>query len=191
MQFIETNLITSPNQPTIDNNWFWKPRKESKQTQILNEIVKKTIEYITLHPVKLSLIFRFLDGSYREELTKAINEININHSIGKGLTNVENFVEALDWDTVILPDKTLNFISEQYGNTDIRGGGCGINNDFDTEDFEWTVSGDHGITLKQLGEAVYRLKGSKYDYWYELFSGLREFNENGEKGYVVEFDYGS
>src|SRR5205085_6735453 len=49
--------------------------------------------------------------------------------------------------------------------------GCG-NLHLPIDEFQWEISYAGGITLRNLVEGVYRMKGSKYDYWYELFGGL-------------------
>ncbi len=81
--------------------------------------------------------------------------------------------------------------SELTGNDDPRGGGCG-NYKFRKEDFVWTIKNVNGITFGNLVECVYRLKGSKYDLWYEMYCGIILEKETDD-GYLIEvrFDHGS
>jgi hypothetical protein len=46
--------------------------------------------------------------------------------------------------------------------------------------------------MRNLTEVLYRLKGSKYDWWYELYSGFTVTNCNDKEVTIdVEFGYGS
>lgn len=58
--------------------------------------------------------------------------------------------------------------------------------------FSWKTENPKGITLRDLTEAIYRMKGSKYDWWYELFGDITLLEET-EDGYkiIASFDYGS
>jgi hypothetical protein len=89
-------------------------------------------------------------------------------------------------DEIVDKSKTLTIFSRQNGNTD-NSGGCG-NLGIPVEEFVWKKECKYGITLKDITEGVYRLKGSKYDLWYELFGSV-ERDENGI--YEVDFGYGS
>ena len=85
--------------------------------------------------------------------------------------------------------KKVEFYSKLTGNSDTRGGGCG-DYPIPVADFTWTVENEEGITMRQVTEAIYRLKGSKYDFWYELFSGLKMTSKDPLR-ILVDFDYGS
>lgn len=150
---------------------------------VLSEIIKESIHYVTLHPVKLNLAWSEVDIESDHldfEFSDKLSDDDLN--------NVKNICEDLSWDTVLLPKKHLVMYSCSTGNSDVRGGGCG-DEEFDVEDFVWEITNENGITLKDLTEAAYRLKGSKYDYWYELYEGIRLEKET-KKGYHVEINYG-
>ena len=83
--------------------------------------------------------------------------------------------------------KELVFYSDRKGNDDERGGGCGRAG-FTKDDFVWTSTNPNGLTVRDVVEAVYRLKGSKYDLYYELFSGIELLPDGRMR---VNFNYGS
>lgn len=111
--------------------------------------------------------------------------------INRSLELLNDAVLKEGWNYVPFPEITsIEVYSNQTGNDDIRGGGCG---DFDipVTDFRYTIEG-HQITVRDIIECVYRMKGSKYDYWYELFSEIRNLQAQDNKiTFEVTFDYGS
>lgn len=163
---------------------------------ILNNILNKTIEYCILHPVKLELIFRKLpkkfgiDQNFVEYCVDYCDEDpELLKSYNQHEKLIREWISSLTWDSVIFPNiKSITAVSDNVGNN--RGGGCG-DQGFTSEDFKYTIKTD-GVTLRQLTELVYRLKGSKYDWWYELFSGISEkqIDENSLT-IDVHFNYGS
>ncbi|MHB1952917.1 MAG: hypothetical protein ACYCOU_04130 [Sulfobacillus sp.] len=179
---------------------------------IFNIAVGELLENcVVLHPVKLSLIFRDFDLGNTENLCMENEELL--EELGMGSSSAEDdgdgdsiqkeldrireklvrFLRSLSWDTTVFgPEVTvLHGYSDSTGNCDVRGGGCG-NYGFVAEDFRWTVKNPEGIRLRDLCEVVYRLKGSKYDFWYELYSGLDVESLKGNEATVkVVFDYGS
>ena len=96
--------------------------------------------------------------------------------------------------TCLYPQKRLTVWSKKTGNDDTRGGGCGRLN-LPASEFTWSADCPKGVTLRHLTEGVYRMKGSKYDLWYELYSGFGSdpvVSDCGEAISVeVGFDYGS
>jgi len=79
--------------------------------------------------------------------------------------------KSIEWNTVLFPHTELYVQSSSTGNDDVKGGGCG-NINLSEEDFTWQKDTPHGITLRDLTEGVYRMKGAKYDWQYELVGGL-------------------
>ena len=133
-------------------------------------IIYETIKRVTLHPVKLTL--RWQSDVDLKEVAEEICK-DITGKFDKPVdTNFQKYIKELTWETVVLPAGYYTFYSKDTGSKDVRGGGCG-NQDFDEDDFVFEIDSPTGLTLKQVTEAVYRLKGSKYDYWYELFSWLK------------------
>lgn len=150
---------------------------------LLSRILDYSIKNVTLHPVELTLVWQKLWIDIAEVEEFLLHE-DFNYDV--------DILKEWDWETVIFPDSDcLTVYSIETGNCDSRGGGCG-NEKFPIEDFIWTMETPGGITLKHLTEGVYRMKGSKYDYCYELFSGIHYQSEK-DKHHVVraKFDYGS
>jgi hypothetical protein len=113
----------------------------------------------------------------------------------KGIKEPNEFnfknIEKNGWNAVVLPKQNLKIICKTTGNPDVRGGGC-FEYNFKQSDFVWEVNNPNGITLSNLVEGVYRMKGSKYDLWYELFCNIELINED-DNSYTIQvnFDYGS
>ncbi len=140
-----------------------------ERMNIVRTVLHDAIQCVVLHPVCFELVWRDL----------VIRECDY-----------EPTSEGWEWDTVVFPQCTsLKVHSKCTGNKDVRGGGCG-DMCFSAEDFVWTVETPDGITLRHLTEGVYRMKGSKYDWWYELFDGIGcQSIENGRLTIEVDFDY--
>lgn len=161
---------------------------------LLGSLFTETIKCVTLHPVNLQLFWKeliFPAPDVWDSMAASLDDEEIDISL-------EDFdIEEWTWDTVLFPQcKTLHIYSDQTGDRSVRGGGCG-NEDFPVNDFRWTIETPDGINLRHLNEAIYRMKGSKYDYYYELLCGTRFISEEShpEKAEVltikVRFDYGS
>jgi hypothetical protein len=178
-----------------------------KQLDIISGIIYNIIKYnIKLHPVTLELlcteISYICSQEIRDEIENRVGHIpaDVNPLEQNVLFRPEEcglanrLSDILGWrmETVVFPQfHNLVVYSNLTGNTDDRSGSCSAGN-FVVDDFKWSVSAPHGITLRNLSEAVYRLKGSKYDCWYELFTGfVVRGTDNGCLTLQVEFDYGS
>lgn len=144
--------------------------------QNLSEIISGTIREVYLHPVTFDLKFDNLNADSFEDL-----ELD------------QELINGLDWDICIDGKNITRATGKSYqnGNKDPRGGGCGWLN-IPKKDFVYTIKNSKGITIRDITEIAYRLKGSKYDWWYESFSKLKVGKmENGHLEFVMEFDYGS
>lgn len=157
--------------------------------ELLNSIANVLIYYVYVHPVQLKLVFEDLPNVY-DELDErgqidedADNKLEIDEE-------TKSFVTAMTWKTVVSECKILNVSSRHTGNKDIRGGGCG-NLGLPVEEFRWKQVCPKGIRLQDLIGSIYRLKGSKYDYWYELLSEVHFTRDGNTLNAFVEFDYGS
>ena len=149
------------------------PLTTANRIDLLNTCLGDIIQSVVLDPVKLTLIFNELSYDYPDD------------------DDESGWLKSLQWDTVVLPKTKLRMTSKQTGNTDNRGGGCGCMR-FPQSMFVWDIENKDGITLKNLAEAIYRMKGSKYDWWYELFSGVMLLQETDDRyEMMVSFDYGS
>lgn len=99
-------------------------------------------------------------------------------------------LEILTWESILFSQQNLIVTSNRTGNTDTRGGGCGHLN-LPVSDFRWEINRPNGLSLRDVVEGMYRMKGSKYDWWYELM-GSPSIRETDDTLYVhVDFDYGT
>lgn len=154
--------------------------------KVLSAIVGDAIRCCYLHPVKLEIVFRKFQLGLCWDIFKKEN-----------IPFDEELIKTLNWNTVIFNPATthLQVYSMKNGNKDNRGGGCGYIEELQREEFGYEIKNPGGITLKELTEAVYRMKGSKYDYWYEMYSGIEidGYDEEDPEYITIEakFDYGS
>lgn len=180
-------------------------------------------EAVLMHPVKLTLLFRdFSVNQERWTSSDRTAEIRFVRGVALGIEEKDNSLLECDTKSIVheFPDllsdndedvqidlntilirnniKKLTGFSEDFGNSDTRGGGCGDFKQFaSVDDFTYTIENPEGITVKDLIEVAYRLKGSKYDFWYELFGGtiIRDLikleNDNYELRVEFGFGYGS
>jgi hypothetical protein len=149
----------------------------------LSVLVGAALHDVVLHPVKLELVWT--PQPDMDNLSEALG------NSGEEDESVLTLIEELGWDAVVLPKRRLTVFSKKTGNMDRRGGGCG-NYAFTTDDFVWEVTNEGGITFRELVEGAYRMKGSKYDMWYEMYSEIKLIRED-DQGYTMEvrFGYGS
>ena len=168
--------------------------------KLVSVLVNDILPLVVLHPVKLELVWKntdwnhelnsFEDRFYDRVLYYETSDEDVN-KLEEIAEKIKSDVIREKWDYVVFPQKHLKIYSVQTGNTDNRGGGCG-DCGFTEEDFIWETTNEEGITLKNIIEGVYRLKGSKYDYWYELFESLSLKKETDEMIEIeASFGYGS
>ena len=131
----------------------------------LSAIISYSIKCCYVHPVTFQMVFEDL----------VINDIF-------------NFIT---WDSLAFnpEDTVLEIFNQKTGNNDRHGGSCGYKN-IPIEEFEYIIENEDGITIRDLTEAVYRMKGSKYDTVYEMFRKIK-VREQDENKIIVEaiFDY--
>lgn len=187
-------------------------------TNLLSSVIGELLHQCYLHPVRLTLHvkpFGLVRDDIREMVVEHLEDVihdkisaeypdqsyELTNKIAKeqAETETERTMKELDsalwssWESLAFgPEiKTLTITSNHTGNDDSRGGGCG-HLKLSPEDFTWTETNPTGITLRNLTEAVYRLKGSKYDFWYELYSGISVVDTVGDHIYLkADFGYGS
>nr|WBF70696.1 hypothetical protein [Megavirus caiporensis] len=161
--------------------------------QYISYIVDQCITFVYLHPVKLDLIFEEINED-RFDYDKFVDYCNEEGEENKGkIKELFETVKKINLSTLVLDVnlKKITGYSKLTGNNDNRGGGCGDYH-IPVQDFKYTIINENGITIRDIFEIVYRLKGSKYDFWYELFSGIRikKQTDNYIK-FKVYFNYGS
>lgn len=157
---------------------------------LLKIILNQTIHQCFMHPVTGLIHFKDLSIDVYRFVDEYVDDENIDCDFDTAMLKYKKYLKSLTWGTYIMSSRTCIVVSNRTGNTDNRGGGCGDLN-LSVNDFRVTINGnDDGITLGQLTEAVYRMKGSKYDWWYELFTGISQISSD-PLTLEVTFDYGS
>jgi len=155
------------------------------QLNVLSALIFQALKKVYLHPVKFECVWSAIPIT-EDEFDEAFN-------FNKNLPFEPPY---LGWhDLAFGPHITdLHMSASQTGNNDTRGGGCGALKIPLTE-FSWHISNRRGITFQNLVEAVYRMKGSKFDNWYELFDRICNRNPSTRKEHEIflrtKFDYGS
>lgn len=157
----------------------------------LELITKTLLRQVYVHPVTFSMVYGPVIEIEANDVELDIDGKSINDDERVSNKSLESVAEY-GWDWVPVPGVTnLHVYSTYNGNTDVRGGGCGELN-IPVGEFDYTIVNNSGITIRDVVEATYRMKGSKYDYWYELFSCFENFTINGDTmTFEVNFDYGS
>lgn len=167
---------------------------ESEDAQkLLSAIIEVTLKKVYLHPVRFELVWSAFDdhniAEIEERFRSCFEDCKIK-STSDSINKYVDIIEGLSWDTVLFREKALSICSEQTGSSDRCGGGCGEMK-IPLEEFQWATDCPDGVTVKNLTEAVYRMKGSKYDWWYELFSSITFRAAYDLVKCEVSFDYGS
>jgi hypothetical protein len=132
---------------------------------LINCIIARSIKEMYLHPVTFKLV-----------------------TVGDNFTAEAG--HEFKWNDVLFEQENLVITTDYNGNDDARGGGCG-NLNIDISEFKWGKNCPGGITVYDLTEAAYRMKGSKYDHWYELFNEITLETQDDAVIFKISFDYGS
>ena len=161
-----------------------------------------TIKHVFLHPVTFQLIWddELFDRQCFDEIIedhRCFYEDGDEENDPQEYETYINDVVKNGWNWIPFPHLLKIHGSNPHGgNHDVRGGGCKF---IPKSEYEYTISSNEqnshkqAINLRQLTELVYRLKGSKYDYWYELYSSCSfKFEDDGRYAHlVINFDHGS
>lgn len=170
-----------------------------QQIQILNCLIGEAIKKVYLHPVQYQHVWEpkpFSEQEFEEIFQNEFDQDNISDYDDDEEEKLFPKTPYFQWSDLAFGShiQTLHISSESNGNDDIRGGGCGQLN-IPTKEFSWTIQNSNGITFQNLVEAVYRMKGSKYDWWYEIYEQIEIDNKQTSKKkeihIVVYFGYGS
>lgn len=152
--------------------------------KMISKLINTTICYVYVHPVTLQLVFRDLNAK---------NFYHHDFNYNNYTTKEKELVNKISWSTLVLDSTIIKArgLSNQTGNVDCRGGGCG-NLNIPVEDFNYEIINKNGITIQDITEIAYRLKGSKYDWLYELYIGIDTYKiDKGSITFTVKFDYES
>jgi hypothetical protein len=166
----------------------------------LSIVIGKTLHGVVLHPVRLELIWSDITNELEnmDEIEDGNDDNDDNDDNDNDAPTIqvdEELKEKIkneNWNWVPFPNiKKATGRSLKTGNHDRRGGGCG-DHEFPVKEFVWKVENPSGVTLKQYTEIVYRLKGSKYDLWYELYEDCDKWEFNDDTlTFKANFGYGS
>ncbi|MEL6346782.1 MAG: hypothetical protein AAFV53_26960 [Myxococcota bacterium] len=177
----------------MGNPEIWTTTDHEERLLTAGEIVGESIRAVFVHPVTFSLVWRPFqlevqsDGGFESFW-------GLDWMTDAQRLEQSRQCQTWAWDTVLFAHTTLRIQSEQVGNKDARGGGCG-NLEIPASEFVWSRSCPGGVNLRHLTEAAYRMKGSKYDWWFEYFSGLSLANDPQTTTTMLSvrawFDYGS
>ena len=175
-------------------------RNSNIDSEIVDEMFRLVVSYLIrrvyVHPVTLELVFE--PFTYDEHFDDAaIRKMEVIHPEDRlDPTIIDDFIsylKTINWDTPVFTgvDK-LRVFTNQNGNPTNIGGSC-FRKKIPFTDYNFTVTGDgsaKNITYRDFIGAIYRMKSSKYDYWYELFECCILIEE--DSGYLscqVTFDY--
>lgn len=160
--------------------------------QVLSALVGEALNSVYLHPVTFKMVFKPLD--LRDALDY-IEDSDIEIEAGDGKL-LRTYIAGVGYYTIfedLRNVESIRFFSECERD-------CFKNSSMSVpdSDFSWTVentdkySDNEAITFGRIVEACYRLKSSKYDNGYELFSGLN-FSDTPKNRLEAEvcFGYGN
>ena len=150
----------------------------------LNAVMGESIRAFAIHPTSHKIV------QYNEIYWNNIENFDEEEKMD------EKFMDLLKKNETMkvicnLPD-TVNriiLINLSGGNTDSRGGGCG--EIFKDWEFYYERDFNNQKTFLDFVKLIYRMKGSKYDYWYELYGGFESHISESTLYIAVSFGHGS
>ena len=147
----------------------------------INILLNESINEIALDPVLLKLIF---DDVNVEDVELGDIENDNEHKWA------EDVIKTGFWNAIIIENvKQVICINGSGVNTDSKSNSTKVAD----EDLRcrMAVSGNR-VTLRELTELIFRVKGSKFDFWYELYDGIStHIDDKGTLFIQTNFDHGS
>lgn len=129
-----------------------------------------------------------------------IHELNLDEYNMDTYTDYKQTIHIINninnnWDYVLFPE--FDILNMTLKSNDNYLHCCSIGQICDSlnlskNKFHWSIVNCNGITLRNIIESIYRLKGSKYNYWTELFHCiyLKQI-DNRTLTIEVNFSYGN
>ncbi|OJJ15715.1 hypothetical protein BKI52_38180 [marine bacterium AO1-C] len=167
---------------------------------LLSSLVEVSIRQVYMQPAtfkhiwnkKLNLedINGYLEGAKRE--LKYIEDFEKDlffYLSDQTFSSIEELIKTIEWDTILLPYTELFVAAPSKGGSVYRGGCEEMG--FTKEDFQWLVATPQGISTRNLTDAAYRMKCSKYrwDDDSEACYGLYDIKEQENRlECFVDFD---
>ena len=148
----------------------------------INLLISAAVQEVVLHPVQLKIVSK---PKYNPDNPVVFDSYDLTEQDELWCKN-HSYLKS-----VIFPHITkIVAISDKEGNKDSRGGGCGCC-EFNITEFIWEETFTNGVKLFDLASVIYRLKGSKYDWWYELYDHSKFIIIENTLFINVNFAYGS
>lgn len=179
--------------------------------KILDMILSLSPRLVTLHPVSFKLQWCdisassdgfVIDNRFKNLITKLVDENN------KLLTVTDShkllaWIKTIGWNFIPFKDiHTFSTGSNYDGsvsngkdkNKDIYHQGSVYNHNYHTmissDDINWTKTNTNGITLRDVTEAVFRIKKAKFDHYHEHYENIVVVNKDNNKlSTLVTFNY--
>ena len=148
----------------------------------INILVNGAFRYISLDPVMLKVVFNENVDIQDVETGDLENDDDLKW--------VEELLKRGFWDIVVVENvKQVICVNGSGVNTDDRSCSAKVKD----ADLRCRMSvTNNKVTLRELTELFYRIKGSKFDFWYELYQGFAShLDDKGTLFIQVYFDHGS
>ena len=145
----------------------------------ISTLIYDGISNISLDPVLLRIVFKNVD----------VESATTGDLDNEELTWVEELLEKGFWDNVVVENvKQVICINGRGVNTDYRSGAAKVKD----EDLRCHMAvSNNKITIRDLTELVYRIKSSKFDFYYELYEGIStHLDDKGTLFIEADFDHG-
>lgn len=172
-----------------------------QKTPLLSRVVSRLLDSVYLHPVKLTLEWLDINNKLidlEEEFAHpaGVKQFFIDKHISYN-PDIVKYLESMTLNSLVFDDTVKTLIISTDGmivGYDSKGYMGRRRFNFSRDDTTWVEYNPGGITLKNLVEAVYRMKGCKYDYWYETFGYISTtsvfYDTSGELVVELEANFG-